>query len=489
MKKILLPGIFLCAALAVFSQANVGIGNNTPATKMDVSGALSVREGASISLSTGSNNNVALPDIPSTSDVAGFCRIVAPTTGAFTITGIAPASGADGQIITLINTTGQAMTIAYSSTSSGAANRIYSQTSGSLSDNATTGVYSSITLQYSKNVGSSGGWLVLSTQNYAGTGGSGGATGATGPTGSNGTPGAQGATGATGSTGATGLLSAGATGSIPYYNGSSWVVTGTNVYDDGSNVGVGTSSSANTMLDVNGAISTRPSATINVTGSTSITVGNYSYIKLTSTVTNPSSAVITLSNGLQDGQILTLYNSSGSSYVVALNTGSNLSLAKSSLDIYGGNASSFIWDGTNSKWVETGRVTTIPNKQIFTFTGDNQIFTVPVGVTTINVKIWGAGGGPSQGEYLGDNASGGSGGYVAGSITVTPLQNLVIGVGEGGSSLDNGEYTTPGNGGSGGTNGPANMYIGQGGGMSYIETFRCIPGHCRWRWRGGRKSR
>ncbi|MCX6191681.1 MAG: hypothetical protein NT109_05305, partial [Flavobacteriia bacterium] len=76
-----------------------------------------------------------------------------------------------------------------------------------------------------------------------------GATGAAGPSGASGTNGTNGAVGATGPAGAqgiqgaTGLLTSGAAaGNTPYWNGSQWVVNGTNLFNNGSNLGVGTTS-------------------------------------------------------------------------------------------------------------------------------------------------------------------------------------------------------------------------------------------------------
>ena len=94
-----------------------------------------------------------------------------------------------------------------------------------------------------------------------GTQGIQGLTGATGPAGSIGAQGIQGFPGPTGAQGiqgpigltgpagaqgiqgATGLLTSGAAaGNTPYWNGSQWVVNGTNFYNNGSNLGVGTTS-------------------------------------------------------------------------------------------------------------------------------------------------------------------------------------------------------------------------------------------------------
>jgi len=42
-------------------------------------------------------------------------------------------------------------------------------------------------------------------------------------------------------------LNAGVTGSVPYYNGSSWVVNGTNLYDNGGNIGIGITNPSNKL--------------------------------------------------------------------------------------------------------------------------------------------------------------------------------------------------------------------------------------------------
>lgn len=81
-----------------------------------------------------------------------------------------------------------------------------------------------------------------------------GVTGPQGPAGANGTNGNNGITGATGATGATGLLANGSTaGNTPYWNGSSWVTNSSNIYNAGSNVGIGTTSPA-TKLHINGTL-------------------------------------------------------------------------------------------------------------------------------------------------------------------------------------------------------------------------------------------
>ncbi|MBK7692302.1 MAG: tail fiber domain-containing protein [Bacteroidetes bacterium] len=69
-----------------------------------------------------------------------------------------------------------------------------------------------------------------------------GLTGPQGPTGSQGPTGPQGPTGAAGPQGPAGLLPNGASaGNTPYWNGLTWVVNNSNVFNNGANVGIGTS--------------------------------------------------------------------------------------------------------------------------------------------------------------------------------------------------------------------------------------------------------
>ena len=94
-------------------------------------------------------------------------------------------------------------------------------------------------------------------QGPTGTTGPTGATGATGATGSTGGPtGATGNTGAPGATGSTGFLLTGVTGSVPYYTGSAWVPTATNIYNTGARIGIGnTNPNGSAILDLTNSTS------------------------------------------------------------------------------------------------------------------------------------------------------------------------------------------------------------------------------------------
>lgn len=97
--------------------------------------------------------------------------------------------------------------------------------------------------------------------------------------------------------------------------------------------------------------------------------------------------------------------------------------------------------------------------QKFTYTGSNQTFTVPAGVTSLTVKMWGAGG---AGSFTG--GSGGSGAFVKGTLTVTPGLTYYIIVG--GPGQYSGTTSSAGGFGGGGSSGGKNG--GSGGGFSGI---------------------
>ena len=80
-----------------------------------------------------------------------------------------------------------------------------------------------------------------------------GLTGAVGATGPQGIQGIAGLTGATGAQGPAGLLTSGTTaGNTTYWNGTAWVTNNSNIFNNGANVGIGTTTPT-TKLQVNGA--------------------------------------------------------------------------------------------------------------------------------------------------------------------------------------------------------------------------------------------
>jgi hypothetical protein len=115
-------------------------------------------------------------------------------------------------------------------------------------------------------------------------------------------------------------------------------------------------------------------------------------------------------------------------------------------------------------------VTTTPT--VFTYTGANQTYNVPAsGVTSITVKLWGAGGG---GGYYGgwqNGFSGGGGGFTQGTIAVTPSQALTVIVGAGGNPGNVVSHAVDyGGGGASCGTGTDCQYSGAGGGRSAIQS-------------------
>ena len=94
--------------------------------------------------------------------------------------------------------------------------------------------------------------------------------------------------------------------------------------------------------------------------------------------------------------------------------------------------------------------------QNFSYTGGQQTYTVPSGVTSVQLEVWGA-----QGGYRSTSTYGGMGGYSIGTASVTPGQTLYVNVGGSGNT----------GGTSGGYNGGGSRtsYAG-GGGATHIAT-------------------
>jgi gliding motility-associated-like protein len=115
--------------------------------------------------------------------------------------------------------------------------------------------------------------------------------------------------------------------------------------------------------------------------------------------------------------------------------------------------------------------------QTYGYTGANQTFVVPAGITCINVQAWGAGGGGGGGDSYG-GSNGGGGAYTTNTFTVVPGATLTIVVGGGGGSGTGCGGNAPGgaggfglgNGGAGGNSGATNCSgsAGAGGGGTGI---------------------
>ena len=107
----------------------------------------------------------------------------------------------------------------------------------------------------------------------------------------------------------------------------------------------------------------------------------------------------------------------------------------------------------------------------FIFTGTEQLYMVPAGVTSVSVVATGAPGGKGIDGTSGVGGSGGSGAVAAGELAVAPGETLYVEVG--GVGIDGGF------GGAGGFNGGgAGGFGGGGGGASDVRTCSIAAGSC-----------
>ena len=212
-----------------------------------------------------------------------------------------------------------------------------------------------------------------------------------------------------------------------------------------------------------------PTATIGSFSSHTLTVTDANGCSATSSavsITNNSPAAPTASNpaaicagtpvnivATSAGNTINWYNDAtgGTAITTLVASGANYSVSPSATKTY---------------YAETQATSAgTPQTVSYTSTGANQTWTVPAGVTSINVKMWGAGGAGSyyNPPYI---SSGGSGGYVSGTLAVTPGQVLNLVVGSGGKVYSNNTVSQYGGGGPAGS---GTGYSGGGGGRSAIQ--------------------
>lgn len=133
-------------SVSAFSQ--VGINNTNPTTTLDVKGGISLRESvAPLKINDGVSENIDLGEVPYSQ------YLIEGPTGAFSIKSIKPISGADGQIVRLINSTAYDMTIVNDKTANSLGILCPNESNLNLK-----GKNSSVTLQYSKSLSK---WTVL----------------------------------------------------------------------------------------------------------------------------------------------------------------------------------------------------------------------------------------------------------------------------------------------------------------------------------------
>jgi hypothetical protein len=107
-----------------------------------------------------------------------------------------------------------------------------------------------------------------------------------------------------------------------------------------------------------------------------------------------------------------------------------------------------------------------------TYSGAAQSITIPAGVTSIQVRSWGAAGGGANASFYTLQGGGAGGGFASATVAVTPGQVLGLVVGQGG--IPNSTAATYGGGGAGGNSTAAVRRGGSGGGYSGVFSSTTI---------------
>jgi hypothetical protein len=119
--------------------------------------------------------------------------------------------------------------------------------------------------------------------------------------------------------------------------------------DNQGNIGIGTGT-PKTKMDVDGGLTIRPTTTVNLTADNQVvTVGNLSFLVLSSDNATAANRTFTLSSGYQNGHILVILVTLNAAELV---DGGNCALS-STFGLGTNDTLSLIWNG--SSWYETGR--------------------------------------------------------------------------------------------------------------------------------------
>ncbi|QHT66263.1 hypothetical protein GXP67_06120 [Rhodocytophaga rosea] len=144
----------------------------------------------------------------------------------------------------------------------------------------------------------------------------------------------------------TGTLNGGTTNYIPKWTSSTTLSSTSQVYDNGTNVGIGTNTPG-TKLEVDGALSVTPGIITSGLSSFNVIVGNNTFIKITGTNTNDQN--VSLANGIKPGQILIIAAYQTNDKKLKFNDSGNLNLAGDK-DLKHEETLTLIWDG--NKWLQ-----------------------------------------------------------------------------------------------------------------------------------------
>ena len=278
------------------------------------------------------------------------------------------------------------------------------------------------------------------------------------------------------------------------------VITGSNLQSGATVKFIGNDA---TVYNSPSVVFTNSSTITATTPSSALSVANEPYDVL---VTNPSGLGSTLADALDAGGVpaftksagtYTIYDQGrgvtfdagatdpdGDTITYSISAGSlpaGASISSSTGAITGfsavgsDTASTFTVSAATSSDTST-RAFTINVKQpvaaTFTYTGSDQSWSVPTGVTAASIFVWGAGGGAGGVGGWTAASEGGGGGFSNGAFTLSEASyTVVVGKGGGGPPGANQSYTASYGGGGGNTAALSdNRYGGQGGGLSGLFT-------------------
>ena len=156
---------FLFLLFTVSLMAQIGINNTDPKTALDVNGAFSMRQGGGVNRMNSPETDFFNP-YPNPGDIAYSLYVVEYRDAAdawqnFSLSGIKPVAGADGQFLVLVNFSSKKMTLKHNDCTT-PENGFWIQGEKDLN---LSGVYSNVFLLYSKNI-EGGRWVVINKNNH-----------------------------------------------------------------------------------------------------------------------------------------------------------------------------------------------------------------------------------------------------------------------------------------------------------------------------------
>jgi hypothetical protein len=151
------------------------------------------------------------------------------------------------------------------------------------------------------------------------------------------------------------MTGSGTPGQITFWNSTSSLTSSANLQWDNANGRLGIGTAANVKADVNGAIAFQPATYSATSASSTLTVGDRSYIRISADDT-PGNRTLQLSNGLRDGQLLIIECTTNSGNGVRINDGDANISTNGNQDLNNHDSLMLIWNGSLGKWMEISSI-------------------------------------------------------------------------------------------------------------------------------------